>query len=100
MSNTQILEDDDDFESLFPGQRNKDKFSLQNQLSSPSGSPTTPTTLLEPQLPSSSPHGHDTIRRLTAAEISYKDKEGPKRVRNYILGDILGEGSYGKVREA
>lgn len=33
-------------------------------------------------------------------DVSYKDRTQPKMVNQYILGDVIGEGSYAKVREA
>jgi len=39
------------------------------------------------------------IKKLNPDEISYKIREHPKTIRNYIVGETLGEGSFGKVYE-
>lgn len=43
---------------------------------------------------------YDGIQKLSASDVSYKIREGPKKIKHYILGETLGEGSYAKVREA
>lgn len=43
-----------------------------------------------------------SIKRLTPEEITFKMRDGRKVLRNasrYIVGELLGEGSYGKVKE-
>lgn len=45
-------------------------------------------------------HEFEMFTQLQPSDISYKVREQPKMVHQYILGEILGEGSYAKVREA
>jgi len=45
-------------------------------------------------------HEFEMFTQLQPSDISYKIREQPKMVHQYILGEILGEGSYAKVREA
>jgi hypothetical protein len=42
----------------------------------------------------------DIVVELGPSDLSYGAGGGPKRVGDYLLGDSLGEGSYGKVKEA
>jgi hypothetical protein len=42
----------------------------------------------------------DVVVELSASDLSYSAGNAPKYVGNYLLGDQLGEGSYGKVKEA
>eukprot|EP01116_Phalansterium_solitarium_P013695 TRINITY_DN3109_c0_g1_i1.p1 TRINITY_DN3109_c0_g1~~TRINITY_DN3109_c0_g1_i1.p1 ORF type:complete len:448 (-),score=97.67 TRINITY_DN3109_c0_g1_i1:168-1337(-) len=42
----------------------------------------------------------DVIKRLNSTELSYKQRTAPKVVNGYVLGETIGQGSYGKVREA
>lgn len=48
-------------------------------------------------------NGEDDIPRITridSAEVVYRAHRRAKLVGRYLMGDILGEGSYGKVKEA
>lgn len=48
-------------------------------------------------------NGEDDIPRITridSAEVVYRAHRRAKLVGKYLMGDILGEGSYGKVKEA
>jgi serine/threonine-protein kinase 11 len=40
------------------------------------------------------------ITRIDSAEVVYRAQRRAKLVGRYLMGDILGEGSYGKVKEA
>lgn len=42
----------------------------------------------------------EVVVELSASDVSYSTANAPKYVGNYLLGDLLGEGSYGKVKEA
>jgi serine/threonine-protein kinase 11 len=42
----------------------------------------------------------EIFTQLQPSDISYKVRDRPKEVKQYVLGDVLGEGSYAKVRAA
>eukprot|EP01113_Clastostelium_recurvatum_P017031 TRINITY_DN1994_c0_g1_i2.p1 TRINITY_DN1994_c0_g1~~TRINITY_DN1994_c0_g1_i2.p1 ORF type:complete len:595 (+),score=91.52 TRINITY_DN1994_c0_g1_i2:173-1957(+) len=42
----------------------------------------------------------EPFKQLKPSDITYKLRKGPKTVRQYAMGSIIGEGSYASVREA
>ena len=39
------------------------------------------------------------FNKISSSEVLYKKKEKIKMIGKYVMGDKLGEGSYGKVKE-